>query len=40
MIQLLAVTCLSLGGKMDETEMPLILDMQVIHFFHAFDNKC
>ncbi|GJY46975.1 cyclin-D4-1-like protein [Tanacetum coccineum] len=28
MIQLLAVTCLSLGGKMDETEMPLILDMQ------------
>nr|GEX96802.1 cyclin-D4-1-like [Tanacetum cinerariifolium] len=28
MIQLLAVTCLSLGAKMDETKMPLILDMQ------------
>ncbi|KAJ0752245.1 putative cyclin [Helianthus annuus] len=29
MMQLLAVTCLSLASKMEETEVPHILDLQV-----------
>lgn len=29
MMQLLAVACLSLAAKMEETEVPLILDLQV-----------
>jgi len=30
MTQLAAVACLSLAAKMDETEVPLLLDFQVI----------
>lgn len=29
MMQLLAVACLSLAAKMEETEVPLCLDLQV-----------
>lgn len=29
MMQLLAVACLSLGAKVDETDVPLSLDLQV-----------
>lgn len=29
MMQLLAVACLSIAAKMEETEVPLILDLQV-----------
>lgn len=29
MMQLLTVACLSLAAKMEETEVPLILDLQV-----------
>ena len=32
MIQLLSVACLSLAAKMEETEVPLLLDLQVMKF--------
>ena len=32
MIQLLSVACLSLAAKMEETEVPLLLDLQVMEF--------
>lgn len=35
MMQLLAVACVSLAAKMDETEVPLCLDLQV----HCFVTK-
>ncbi|XP_033511813.1 cyclin-D3-1-like [Nicotiana tomentosiformis] len=34
MIQLVAVTCLSLAAKVEETQVPLLLDFQVIYSFY------
>ncbi|KAK9067808.1 hypothetical protein SSX86_011919 [Deinandra increscens subsp. villosa] len=39
MMQLLAVTCLSLAAKMEETEMPLILDLQGCESRFVFEAK-
>ncbi|KAI3685768.1 hypothetical protein L6452_35026 [Arctium lappa] len=39
MMQLLAVTCLSLAAKMEETEMPLILDLQAGESRFVFEAK-
>lgn len=33
MVQLVSVTCLSLAAKMEEVDVPLLLDFQVRHFF-------
>lgn len=42
-IQLVAVTCLSLAAKVEETQVPLLLDLQVrtklISYTHHFFNK-
>lgn len=34
MMQLAAVTCLSLAAKVEETDVPLLLDLQVCHNIH------
>ncbi|KVH99679.1 cyclin-D4-1-like [Cynara cardunculus var. scolymus] len=39
MMQLLAVACLSLASKMEETEVPLILDLQVCEARFVFEAK-
>ncbi|KAJ9560358.1 hypothetical protein OSB04_005518 [Centaurea solstitialis] len=39
MMQLLAVTCLSLAAKMEETEIPLILDLQAGESRYVFEAK-
>ncbi|KAL4566062.1 hypothetical protein LXL04_030172 [Taraxacum kok-saghyz] len=39
MMQLLAVTCLSLASKMEENEVPLILDLQVCESRFVFEAK-
>ncbi|KAK1435452.1 hypothetical protein QVD17_01215 [Tagetes erecta] len=39
MMQLLAVSCLSLASKMEETEVPLILDLQVCESRFVFEAK-
>ncbi|XP_047327074.1 cyclin-D4-1-like [Impatiens glandulifera] len=39
MMQLLAVTCLSIAAKMEETEMPLSLDLQVGEMKFLFEGK-
>ncbi|KAI3820242.1 hypothetical protein L1987_07786 [Smallanthus sonchifolius] len=39
MMQLLAVACLSLASKMEETEVPLILDLQVCESRFVFEAK-
>ncbi|KAI3672549.1 hypothetical protein L6452_38639 [Arctium lappa] len=39
MMQLLAVSCLSLASKMEETEVPLILDLQVCEARFVFEAK-
>ncbi|XP_047306915.1 cyclin-D3-2-like isoform X2 [Impatiens glandulifera] len=39
MIQLLAVTCLSLAAKMEETQVPLLLDLQVEDIKYMFEAK-
>nr|XP_043637616.1 cyclin-D4-2-like [Erigeron canadensis] len=39
MIQLLAVTCLSLGAKMEENEMPTIMDLQDSESRYVFEAK-
>ncbi|KAF5807795.1 putative cyclin D, Cyclin-like superfamily [Helianthus annuus] len=39
MMQLLAVACLSLASKMEETEVPLILDLQVCEARYVFEAK-
>ncbi|KAF5784619.1 putative Cyclin-like superfamily [Helianthus annuus] len=39
MMQLLAVTCLSLATKMEETEVPHILDLQVCESKYVFEAK-
>ncbi|KAL9997765.1 putative cyclin domain-containing protein [Helianthus debilis subsp. tardiflorus] len=39
MMQLLAVTCLSLASKMEETEVPHILDLQVCESKYVFEAK-
>ncbi|KVH98836.1 cyclin-D3-1-like [Cynara cardunculus var. scolymus] len=39
MMQLLAVTCLSLAAKMEETEMPLNLDLQAGESRYVFESK-
>jgi hypothetical protein len=38
-MQLLAVTCLSLAAKMEETLVPSLLDLQAITL-HLFPNHC
>ncbi|KAM7470455.1 hypothetical protein LguiA_008638 [Lonicera macranthoides] len=39
MIQLVAVTCLSLAAKVEETYVPLLLDLQVEDTKHVFEAK-
>lgn len=39
MIQLAAVTCLSLAAKIEETQVPLLLDLQVVETKYVFDAK-
>ncbi|KAJ0011352.1 hypothetical protein Pint_33882 [Pistacia integerrima] len=39
MIQLLAVTCLSLAAKVEETQVPLLLDLQVEEARYVFEAK-
>ncbi|GMI83678.1 CYCLIN D3;1 [Hibiscus trionum] len=39
MIQLVAVTCLSLAAKVEETQVPLLLDLQVEETKHVFESK-
>ncbi|KAE8708430.1 Cyclin-D3-2 [Hibiscus syriacus] len=39
MIQLLAVTCLSLAAKVEETQVPLLLDLQVEERKYIFEAK-
>ncbi|KAL5855497.1 hypothetical protein ACOSQ4_005299 [Xanthoceras sorbifolium] len=39
MIQLLAVTCLSLAAKVEETQVPLLLDLQVEDTEYVFEAK-
>ncbi|KAE8719356.1 Cyclin-D3-1 [Hibiscus syriacus] len=39
MIQLVAVTCLSLAAKVEETQVPLLLDLQVEETNYVFDAK-
>ncbi|KAL9415202.1 hypothetical protein AB3S75_043475 [Citrus x aurantiifolia] len=39
MIQLLAVTCLSLAAKVEETQVPLLLDLQVEGVKYVFETK-
>ncbi|KAL7596281.1 hypothetical protein Lser_V15G31012 [Lactuca serriola] len=39
MMQLLSVACLSLASKMEETEVPLILDLQVCESRFVFEAK-
>ncbi|XP_073047495.1 cyclin-D3-2-like [Primulina eburnea] len=39
MNQLVAVACLSLAAKVEETQVPLILDLQVEEAKYAFDSK-
>ncbi|KAK2665008.1 hypothetical protein Ddye_003582 [Dipteronia dyeriana] len=39
MIQLLAVTCLSLAAKVEETQVPLLLDLQVEDTKYVFEAK-
>ncbi|KAK1406717.1 hypothetical protein QVD17_38325 [Tagetes erecta] len=39
MMQLLAVACLSLASKMEETEVPLILDLQICESRFVFEAK-
>ncbi len=35
MLQLLSVACLSLAAKMEETEVPILLDLQVFISHHV-----
>ncbi|KAI3789276.1 hypothetical protein L2E82_02068 [Cichorium intybus] len=39
MIQLLAVTCLSLAAKVEQTEVPSLLDLQVVETQYLFEPK-
>ncbi|KAF4382401.1 cyclin-D3-1 [Cannabis sativa] len=39
MVQLVAVTCLSLAAKVEETEVPLLLDLQVSDAKYMFEAK-
>ncbi|KAF3435452.1 hypothetical protein FNV43_RR22541 [Rhamnella rubrinervis] len=39
MIQLVAVTCLSLAAKVEETQVPLLLDLQVKNTKYVFEAK-
>ncbi|CAN1352592.1 CYCD3-1 [Linum perenne] len=39
MIQLVAVTCLSLAAKVEETQVPLLLDLQVEETKYVFEAK-
>ncbi|KAL4348526.1 hypothetical protein GQ457_17G003280 [Hibiscus cannabinus] len=39
MIHLVAVTCLSLAAKVEETHVPLLLDLQVGEIKHVFEAK-
>ncbi|CAA2992314.1 cyclin-D3-1-like [Olea europaea subsp. europaea] len=39
MIQLAAVTCLSLAAKVEETHVPLLLDLQIEDTRYMFDSK-
>ncbi|KAL2477284.1 Cyclin-D3-2 [Forsythia ovata] len=39
MIQLAAVTCLSLAAKVEETHVPLLLDLQVENTSYVFESK-
>uniref|UniRef100_A0A2P2J1P0 B-like cyclin n=1 Tax=Rhizophora mucronata TaxID=61149 RepID=A0A2P2J1P0_RHIMU len=39
MIQLVAVTCLSLAAKVEETQVPLLLDLQVEETTYVFEAK-
>ncbi|CAI9765585.1 unnamed protein product [Fraxinus pennsylvanica] len=39
MIQLAAVTCLSLAAKVEETHVPLLLDLQVENANYVFESK-
>ncbi|KAJ7946088.1 Cyclin d3 [Quillaja saponaria] len=39
MIQLMAVTCLSLAAKVEETQVPLLLDLQVENTKYVFEAK-
>lgn len=39
-MQLLAVACLSLAAKVDETEVPVCLDLQVEFFNTRFYFQC
>ena len=39
-MQLLAVACLSLAAKMEETEIPLSVDLQVEIFFFTMLGIC
>ncbi|XP_071715012.1 cyclin-D3-1-like [Rutidosis leptorrhynchoides] len=39
MIQLLAVTCLSLAAKVEETQVPTLLDLQVVDTEYLFEPK-
>jgi cyclin D1/2/4 len=37
MLQLLSVACISLAAKMEETEVPILLDLQVENAEHIFE---
>ncbi|KAH0976892.1 hypothetical protein GBA52_026611 [Prunus armeniaca] len=39
MVQLVAVTCLSLAAKVEETQVPLLLDLQVVDTKYVFEAK-
>ncbi|KAE8686456.1 hypothetical protein F3Y22_tig00111061pilonHSYRG00064 [Hibiscus syriacus] len=39
LIQLVAVTCLSLAAKVEETHVPLLLDLQVEGTIYVFESK-
>ena len=39
MVQLVAVTCLSLAAKVEETEVPLLLDLQVNNHFLCLKHR-
>ncbi|KAF5745602.1 hypothetical protein HS088_TW07G01194 [Tripterygium wilfordii] len=39
MVQLVVVTCLSLAAKVEETEVPLLLDFQVMETKYVFEPK-